>query len=91
MDEITLVRDTLRSHGKWHGGRLSLVSMLLMPYYGPELSTGVSGRLWKGAEGVPLSTSATLLSANMDEIATLGHFPEPSPASLTGAHPLAVW
>ena len=26
--------------------------MLLMPYYGPELSTGVSGRLWKGAEGV---------------------------------------
>ena len=48
MDEITLVRDTLRSHWKWHGGRLSLVSMLLMPYYGPELSTGVSGRLWKG-------------------------------------------
>ena len=86
------MRDTLRSHGRWHGGRLSLVSMLLMPYYGPELSTGVSGRLWKGAEGVPLSTSATLLSANMDKIATLGRFPEPSPtvASLTGAHPLAV-
>ena len=84
------MRDTLRSHGRWHGGRLSLVSMLLMPYYGPELSTGVSGRLWKGG-GSPTITSATLLSANMDEIATLGHFPEPSPASLTGAHPLAVW
>ena len=30
MDEVTLVRDTLRSHGRWHGGRLSLVSIFLI-------------------------------------------------------------
>ena len=30
MDEVTLVRDTLRSHWRWHGGRLSLVSIFLI-------------------------------------------------------------
>ena len=30
MDEVTLVRDTLRSQWRWHGGRLSLVSIFLI-------------------------------------------------------------
>ena len=62
--------------------------MLLMPYYGPELSTGVSGRLWKGKRTPTINVCNTSFG-NMDEIATLGRFPEPSPASLTGAQ--AVW
>ena len=72
----------------------------------PELGVNVAEALlrartvnwseWESVErrrGSPTITSATLLSANMDEIATLGRFPEHSPtvASLTGAHPLAVW
>ena len=84
MDQITLVRD--------------IALPLEMAWRSPELGFNVADALlgartvnwseWASVERrreSQLSTSATLLSANMDEIATLGHFPEPSPASLTGA------